>query len=125
MNPEPSGNRCDLGKPTVRPKGDMREFLCGVCVVGGDEVGEDGGADEEKIEEEPSEETRPMRKMLDPKLPTEEERDDHYKRHLPFRAWCRHCVRGRGNAEPHSKSKDDSEGLPEVHFDYCFPGSKG
>ena len=43
---------------------------------------------------------RRPRKMLDPKEPSEEERKDHALTHLPFRSWCRHCVRGRGKEEP-------------------------
>ena len=37
----------------------------------------------------------PMNKQ-DPKEPTKVEREEHEKTHLPFRSWCRHCVRGRG-----------------------------
>ena len=37
-----------------------------------------------------------VKKLQNPKDPTKEEREEHEKTHLPFRSWCRHCVRGRG-----------------------------
>ena len=32
--------------------------------------------------------------------------------HLPYRSWCTHCVRGRGEAHPHTKSGDEEHVLP-------------
>ena len=29
-----------------------------------------------------------------------EEPAEHMLTHIPFRSWCRHCVRGRGKEEP-------------------------
>ena len=42
--------------------------------------------------------------------------------HLPYRSWCTHCVRGRGEAHPHHKSGDEERDVPELHMDYCFMG---
>jgi hypothetical protein len=36
----------------------------------------------------------------DPKMPSREERLEHGITHLPFRSWCKHCVKGRGKEEP-------------------------
>ena len=65
----------------------------------------------------------PMRKA-DPKEPTEEERRIHEFTHLPFRNWCRHCVRGRGKEEPCRKSDADPR-VPEIHMDFMFMGEEG
>ncbi len=46
--------------------------------------------------EEESEEARKVKKVMDPKEPTAAERKKHEATRLPFRNWCRHCVRGRG-----------------------------
>ena len=67
-----------------------------------------------------------MRKLHDPKLPSRAEVDAHNLTHLPFRSWCRHCVRGRGQEESHRKCEArEGDGVPEIHFDFAFPGSHG
>ena len=38
-----------------------------------------------------------------PTEPTKIEKEDHDKTHLPFRNWCRHCIRGRGKEEAWKK----------------------
>ena len=67
-----------------------------------------------------------MRKLHDPKLPSKAEVEAHNLTHLPFRSWCRHCVRGRGEEEPHRKNAERGDGgVAEIHVDYAFPGSHG
>ena len=67
-----------------------------------------------------------MKKVHDPKLPNEEEVREHYlSGHMPYRSWCHHCVRGRGRERDHTKKGDEStQGIPEYHMDYCFPGDE-
>jgi hypothetical protein len=60
---------------------------------------------------------------MDPLMPIVEEVAEHRITHLPYRNWCRHCVRGRGKQSPHQASKG-VPGLPEVHFDFCFIGEE-
>ena len=62
-------------------------------------------------------------KMNDPKEPTEREKLDHELTHLPYRSWCRHCVRGRGKAAVHKKQADSGI-LHELHFDFAFLGDE-
>ena len=38
----------------------------------------------------------------DPGQPTREEVARHCATHLPYRSWCKHCVKGRGTAHPHT-----------------------
>ena len=66
---------------------------------------------------------RKPKKINDPRQPTEEERRQHEMTHLPYRSWCRHCVKGRGKNAPHKKQDDEGE-LHEVHFDYAFMGTR-
>ena len=33
--------------------------------------------------------------------PTKAEKEEHEATHLLYRAWCKHCVRGRGMKTPH------------------------
>ena len=75
---------------TVSPSFDG---IATVDAEGDDEVGTEGARNEV---DEPSERMRGMRRLQDPKLPSAAEVDAHAKTHLPFRAWCRFCVAGRG-----------------------------
>jgi hypothetical protein len=94
------------------------------------DVEEQGGQQHEQIDmnnEEGLEEEfgkRPVRRLHDPKLPSENEVREHsLSGHMPFRSWCPHCVRGRGKEMDHKKQGDEEEaGIPEYHLDYCFPG---
>ena len=66
---------------------------------------------------------RNVRRMLDPKLPTKKEVEEHNLTHLPFRNWCPHCVAGKGKAASHFK-QERQDGMPEIHVDYCFLSTK-
>ena len=70
------------------------------------------------------EEKRELRKLIDPRKPTQEEVDEHELTHLPYRNWCPICVRGKGKELDHRKSIDEPRGLSEYSFDYCFPGDE-
>ena len=41
--------------------------------------------------------------------PTPKEIEEHMVNHLPFRAWCRHCVKGKAKGLPH-RVKYECEG---------------
>ena len=72
-------------------------------------------------------EARRPRGVRDPRAPTPQERAEHELHHANYRECCRACVRGRGIAAPHRKQHkdpDDPDGVPSVHFDYCFMGEK-
>ena len=71
-----------------------------------------------------AEEDREVKKLGDPRLPTDKEKEDHERTHLPFRNWCYHCVRGKGRDLDHRKAVDEERGLSEYSFDYCFPGDE-
>ena len=42
-----------------------------------------------------------LKKMIDPKLPTQKEVDEHYLTHLPYRNWCPICVKSKGKEMDH------------------------
>ena len=77
----------------------------------------DGGAEEERWEEAErigtKNQTREMRKLVDPRLPTVEERREHELTHIPYRNWCPHCIRGRGKDLDHRKGVEEERGLSE------------
>ena len=67
---------------------------------------------------------RKLKKMQDPSKPSKDEVDEHNKTHLPYRSWCRHCIRGRARNNAHEKGKDEVT-TNEVHFDFFFLGREG
>ena len=68
---------------------------------------------------------RNPRKLPDPKMPSKDEVERRYLTHLPFRNWCQYCIQGKGKTAPHFQQEQRSDGLPEVHFDYCFMCTHG
>ena len=87
----------------------------------GDSQGEDlrleAGEPCERIRLE--EEGAVIKKLIDPKLPTQEAVDRHWIRgHVEYRNWCEVCVRARGKEWDHAKVKEGERLLPEYSFDY-------
>ena len=61
-------------------------------------------------------EDRFVRKLVDPKMPTEKEWEDHWVMgHWPYRNWCPVCIAARGKELDHRDAADQRK-LPE----YCF-----
>jgi hypothetical protein len=84
------------------------------------EVLEDLGAQPEEDEQEDN-----LRKLVDPKLPTQEKVDEHYLRgHVPYRNWCPVCIRAKGRKMGHCNIKEQERRFPEYSWDYCFPGDE-
>ena len=79
--------------------------------------------DEIEIEAEVCEEIRVPKKMQNPMLPSKAEREMHELTHVPFRSWCEHCVRGRGEGVRHEAGKEMPE-QTEVHMDFFFVGDE-
>ena len=59
------------------------------------------------------------RLLRDPGQPTAQERAAHACIHVPFRAWCRECVLGRGRDRQHRRIEDE-DGVPRVSMDYFY-----
>jgi hypothetical protein len=56
------------------------------------------------------------------KAPSKQEVTMHMVNHIPFRSWCRHCVRGKANGNPHRRKGtiDGEIREPVVSVDYMF-----
>ena len=60
-----------------------------------------------------------MTRIRKPEEPTQREFEEHMVLHLPFRAWCPHCVKGRAKSEPHKVNKEkEDETIPTVSMYY-------
>ena len=107
---------------SVRP----REML--VCGGDGHVASMDGDIKNEQIEADGEVENemaehgrREAAKMNDPKMPSRAKVEAHNLTHLPYRSWCKHCVKGRGKELPHQRAKRETD-MHEFHFDWAFPG---
>ena len=68
-------------------------------------------------------EAQPARPGIVPVLPSEAEVEQHELTHLPFRSWCRHCVRAKGKESPHHESSPS--GVSKFATDYMFMREDG
>ena len=82
--------------------------------VEADEDEEEGDMQAEVVEEDKGAARTRIKRMLNPKLPSQAEVDFHMLTHLPYRNWCEHCVKGRAKEMNHGKSKDKHENI-EFH----------
>ena len=71
---------------------------------------------------EAEEEHRPAQGLRDPGQPTPAERAEHNLTHIPYRPWCKHCVRGKAKGRPSRRLRaTDAESIcPRIRFDYCM-----
>ena len=58
-----------------------------------------------------------------PVFPNEGEVEQHELTHLPFRNWCRHCVRAKGKESPHHEASPG--GVSKFAADYMFMSEDG
>ena len=107
--------------PLTRPISPRQETDVDVCP---NTAEIDGGPTEIEIDDEPGEEAATVPRLRDPGEPIQQEWDDHVKTHVPFRAWCPHCVRGRARNAPHAVIHRDADSLPVISFDYCDLGNR-
>ena len=104
------------------------DWECGVFEMDGDAVEGLSDGDMEGTEGERMclpKEDEVIKKMVDPRLPSQEEVDKHYVMgHMVYRNWCPVCVRAQGKEMDHSRDKGKERKLPEYSWDYCFPGDE-
>ena len=55
-----------------------------------------------------------------PVAPSQQEIEHHNVSHLPFRSWCKHCVRGESKAHPHKVNDGRISDVPVIIIDYMF-----
>ena len=70
------------------------------------------------------EDKRAVKKMGDPRKPSEAEVAEHELTHIPYRNWCPICVRCKGKDLDHRKAIGEERGVSEYAFGYCFPGDE-
>ena len=121
-----------IGNVAVGTSGDqipVRPGIVGVMDVEGADGDSDGGEDVIQLSEEvervaAADDGRQVRRLVDPRKPTQAEVEQHELTHVPYRNWCPICVRCRGKDLDHRKAVEDERGVSEYAFDYCFPGDE-
>ena len=90
--------------------------------------GEDGDEvlriDEEIEKKSAVEDRREVKRLSDPRKPSQAEVEEHELTHIPYRNWCAICVSCKGRDLDHRKAVEDERGVSEYAFDYCFPGDE-
>ena len=106
----------------------MSQVAQKVFAVADEVANEEGKTENKEIEAIEEEEQAEVPATL-PNVyqPTRSEYLDHCVTHYPFRAWCRHCLEGRGREFGHGchAGTKDSRASPVVSFDYCFISDHG
>ena len=63
----------------------------------------------------------PVRRLLDPKLPAQDEVDRHWlSGHIPYRNWCSVCVKSSGKELDHSQDPGKDRRLPSITWNIVF-----
>ena len=50
-----------------------------------------------------SEETKSVKMKKTPRQPSQREREENERTHLPFRDWCTHCIKAKSRNDPHKR----------------------
>ena len=87
-----------------------------------EEVGEDARCEVCSSGGEEGEEGRTAVGLTSPQKVSKKEREEHEKTHTPFRAWCKYCVKGRGQNTAHRRQEDESPNaqVPRISMDHFF-----
>ena len=109
--------------------GETDEEVMDALSEGGSVDKEDGDEPEivEQTHEAPpqADEARLPRALRRPKEPSQREKEEHRVLHLPYRNWCRACLYGKGNHDPHRVGQEQDKldkDVPMVSVDYTFMG---
>ena len=76
------------------------------------EEANEGPEEEEEAGEDPNqegEEKRRSKARAAPEEPSEKDREEHEMTHLPYQAWCPHCVAGKAPNEAHRKQEAEED----------------
>ena len=112
---EKSAEVDDVNEKDVQEESGCADVQC-------DPVGSDGEEDHGDVDEDEEEDHAQPAGLRDPGLPSAAERAEHCLTHIPYRSWCRHCVRGKAKGRQSRRIRGDAahSECPRVRFDYCM-----
>ena len=100
----------------TKTENEARKEVCVTMIEEVDDVEHEKSEEQRKLEEEDEVGERKTTRKHDPRQPCEQERIEHEMTHLPFRSWCRHCIKRRGREEDCRKAAEDERQIPKIHF---------
>ena len=65
-------------------------------------------------------ESRRVNKVREPGAQHKKDWAEHLVLHLPFRAWCPHCVKGAGQSMERRKDGERESRIPNICVDYMI-----
>ena len=101
MSPESGQNIAAASSSSYRPQEDPA-VVCQPCL------------------ETDSQEETDTKALAQPPKRTPQMMKDHEIAHIPVRAWCAHCVRGRGKSMQHRQIDHSDETISTVSLDFAF-----
>ena len=99
----------------------MRTHQCRAGLNGMDvQAPVDGEIEDEVVQVQGAAETMHLRAATSPQTPSAKAMEEHRSGgHIPFRDWCRFCIKGRGLEDQHRPAIEESS-IPVVGLDYFF-----
>ena len=78
--------------------------------------------DQEEVNADAEEEYVSPGGLRDPGQPSPAERAEHDLTHIPYRSWCKHCVRGKAKGRQSRRIRGDAaeSTCPRIRLDYCM-----
>jgi hypothetical protein len=78
--------------------------------------------DESERDDEEGEEGRKVEVKRLSERPSQGEVDEHNTNHIPFRSWCKHCVKGKAVNQSHKRAKGTEQEceVPVISIDYAY-----
>ena len=76
-------------------------------------------------DDDDAEKSANLRTAASPDLPSQAEIERHRCSHIPFRRWCRDCIRGRALGERRGRFRGREHAVPRVGVDYFFVTADG
>ena len=78
-----------------------------------------------------SEDTKSVKMKKTPRQPSQREREEHERTHLPFRDWCTHCIKAKSRNDPLKRETDvmkeeelRDDAISTVPFEYSYFNDK-
>lgn len=111
--------RCRTGTGLVQAVPEIRPVQVPPAAVEGAEAANRQEASEGLLEADEAQLAQPLPA---PDQPTEQMIREHEVSHIPYRAWCTACVRGRGRTMQHRRVDHSDNLIPTLSMDYGFLG---
>ena len=106
----------NLERCKTKTKNEARKGVCITRIEEVDDVEHEKTNERRKQEEEEEFGEWKTTRRHDPRQPSEQERIEHEMTHLPFRIWCRHCIKGKWREGDCRDATQEERQVPEIRL---------